>query len=186
MTDAEHMSYLRRATKAADRALHGVPVAGQTAWDFAVEAWIYNHERGISQEFCSRRAYFLAVDALRRELGRTDARKLKKPLARVYPNSKLIHRGVVRPKEIFDLPDMSGWGRFGQICQGLMDGRTKEEVAIWMGISKSRVSQILSEHLPLLARHVPRGSGEWVFHMAVGPAERERITRLLKAVWDAG
>jgi hypothetical protein len=67
-----------------------------------------------------------------------------------------------------------------------MDGRTKDEVAIWMGMSKSRVSQILSEYLPLLARHVPRGSGEWLFYRSVGPAERERIMRLLKAVWDAG
>lgn len=187
MTDAEHMSYLRRATKAADRVLCGGDVAGKVAWDFAVEAWIYNHERGISQEFCSRRAYFLAIDAIRAEFGRSDKKKRRSV---VYPNSRALSlrckRVGFRPADRVELPDLDGMGLFGQVCKGLLAGLNQREIALRLELSRSRITQILQEEMVLLVRYVPIDRRERVFRTGTRESTRARILALLKAVWDAG
>lgn len=186
MTDAEHMSVLYRATKAANRVLCGGDVAGKVAWDFAVDAWIYNHERGISQEFCSRRAYFLAIEAIRSEFGRSDKKKRRSV---VYPNSRTLSlrckRVGVRAADRVELPDLDGMGLFGQICKGMLSGLNQREIALRLDLSQARISQILKDEMVLLVRYVPIDRRARVFCTGTRESTRDRILALLKAVWEA-
>lgn len=143
-SEAEHLKVLKQAWGAADRVLKGRLVSGMDAWDFATDAWIYNEERGVSHEYTPRRAAFLVVDELRRVLGR----RVKKKRARVYSNREFQNIGKAVQKEIKNFPDINNQGDelFAAMCEGVMSGMNKQQVAKWLGVSPAWVSIIMLRH----------------------------------------
>lgn len=154
--DRELETMLKRAEAAARKILGDRGVKYKTPRDIAVEAWIWNEERKISHDFTPTRAYWLAVDYLREEWGRVD-KKRNHAKPKVFGSSCLhpsssVFKDREHPLDLDLIKDQ----KFRFICEQLMEGRKKDEVAKAMGLSASRISQIIADNAELFGHFVPK------------------------------
>ena len=140
---------LARAASAVRKALRGREFLGKTAWDYALDAWIYNEERGVSHDFTSRRAKFLVIEDIRVWYGRDTNPKKKNKRSKpktisLNSDSPLLKTAPCRPtrKDELELSHIDH-DKFRFICECLAEGKPRQYAANVMGISSTRVGQII-------------------------------------------
>ena len=153
-TDAteETRVILARAANAAKKVLRGRQFRGKSCYDYALDAWIYNEERGLSHDFTSRRAQFLVIEDIRTWYGRDTYLKRKshrKARAKMLPADPTSHMMRSIPcrsqkREELELSHIDH-ERFRFICECLAEGKTKEYAAKILGVSPTRVWQIIEK-----------------------------------------
>lgn len=125
--------------------------------DIAIEAWIWNEERNISHDFTPIRARWLAIEHIRTELGRVDKKRFK-PKPKTYGSAKLealcpsYSASKEHPLDLDLIKDQ----KFRTICDCLILGMTKAEIAALLKVSPTRISQIIGEHAEIFGHFVPK------------------------------
>jgi hypothetical protein len=130
---------------------------GKTAREYATEAWLYHEERGMSHEYTSRRAKFLVIEDMRNWYGRNKERvkvEFKSPESLVF-QSTTYHEEEYQEEINFD---RIGHKDFGVICQCLYEGRTQTCAAKTLGVSSTRVRQIIDQEKWRLLRLLGMGN----------------------------
>ena len=154
------MVIIRKAAAAAAKVLARTGTGtfnGKTSMEYGTEAWIYNQERGLSHEYTSRRAKFLVIEDMRKTYGRWNKkvqvhyRDSESCLFRSTPSRT---RDIVPPNEIDRVVEAIDNDQFRVICECLLQGKNQTDAARILGVSPTRVSQIIRDHgsklLPLL------------------------------------
>ena len=145
----ETRGILAKAASAVKKALRGREFLGKTAWDYALDAWIYNEERGVSHDFTSRGAKFLVIEDIRFWYGRDTNPKKKNKRSKpktisLNPDSPLLRTAPCRStrKDELELSHIDH-DKFRFICECLAEGKQRQYAANVMGISSTRVGQII-------------------------------------------
>lgn len=159
---AKDEDILRSAHRAALSVLGDRSVFGKDAMDFAVDAWIYVEERQEPKPFVPLRARYMALDGLRKLLGRSGKSRKRLELEE-YKDFRGTPKAdpKVGPIGILldtSLPDTEGLeeGKFKTICQGLAMGYSRTEVAKRFGLAQTRITQIIDKHKHLLSCEDPK------------------------------
>lgn len=153
---------IRTASKAAQKVLKDRSVFGMDADDFAMEAWIYVKERHQPLKFVPIRARFLAIDKLRRLLGRQERRqeRVEEEVCKEYFWDSIAASTESSTALLLDtsLPDTEGLNneRFKHICEGLAIGYTRTEIARHYGLSQTRITQIIDKFKDQLSPEDPK------------------------------
>ena len=104
-----------------------------------VVAW---QNRDLSDAFIITKARSRMIDVARRELGRNDGRPRRHELLVIDAAPDTFVAACVDPVDPVLEWDLSGRKRV--IAEQLIDGATKQEIAAEIGVSPSRVSQLLA------------------------------------------
>lgn len=138
------MEAIQRTSKALERLMNGKTVRGKSPMDFAMEAWVYNKERGLPLEYLKARARFLLLDELRLHLGRQDRKPKKKTF---NASSALEFLEAPSSCSSMELPDHP---LFREICLGLLEGWNQKEIAGRLGLHKETVYRVIKRNKHLL------------------------------------
>lgn len=160
--EAQDIDMIRTASKAAQRVLKDRSVFGMDADDFAMEAWIYVKERHQPLKFVPIRARFLAIDKLRRLLGRQEKRqeRIEEEVCKEHFWDSIAASTESSTSLLLDtsLPDTEDLKneRFAHICQGLSLGYSRTEIAKHYGLTQTRITQIIDQYKDQLSCESPK------------------------------
>lgn len=157
-TGKDTMALIERAARIVARKMHGrTHVAGRAPIDFAMDAWVYNQERGLSQGYLNTRALWMLTDALRRVYGETRKKGRKRTYQRLcfseHQDFFVEHRHPWMD-ELPDMPNMPANARL--IFRMLSQGFKQKDAAEVLGVTESRVSQLVIEWKSRVAEAVKR------------------------------
>lgn len=158
----QDIDIIKTASKSVQKILKDRSVFGMDADDFAMEAWIYVKERNQPLKFIPIRARFLAIDRLRKLLGRQERgqERVEEEVCKEYFWGSFAVSKESSTAILLDtsLPDTEGLSneRFKHICEGLAMGYTRTEIARHYGLTQTRITQIIDKFKAQLSPEDPK------------------------------